>query len=127
MIRFQPWAIAKMDPVTISGKIAGNSMRRRYWTPLILKTCEADIMSFGIIFIPPINVNTMFQSILKNKINIAARFSAPNFKNRKINTGKNANIGTDSKISKTGRKIFSVTSECVVKRAKGMAIAMANR
>src|ERR1035437_10000279 len=124
-MRFQPWAIAKMEPVTISGKIAGNKTRLKYCQPLILKTLAAEIMSCGIIFIPPTRVKTVFQSILKNKMKMAARSSAPNLKNKKIKTGKKANIGTDSKISKTGKRIFSATAECVAKIAKGIATIMA--
>ena len=63
--------------------------------------------------------------MLKNKMNMAAMFSAPNFRNRKIRTGKKAKIGTDSKISKTGSRIFSKTVECVAKIARGIATTMA--
>ena len=82
-------------------------------------------ISFGISVIPPIAVKTILQTIDRKRINIAASSNKPNFTKKITTIGKKASTGTDSKISKIGRKIFSVSGVAVARSARGNEIRRA--
>ena len=83
------------------------------------------MMSFGMIFNPPIKVKTMFQIIERQRMKMAAPFRKFSWMKNIMMIGKKARIGMDSKISNIGRKILSVKLELVANMAKGMAITRA--
>ncbi len=116
---FQPWAQANKEPVIIDGKIAGRVMNRSFLSPVALKTLAADSISEGIVFRPPIIEKTIFQSIDKKIIKIAAPSKKLTLIKTKTIIGKNAKAWIDCKTSKKGKSIFSSFGVPVIKRAKG--------
>lgn len=96
-----------------------------YRMPVILNTCAAYLISFGIIFKPPITVNTIFQTIERKRIKIAAALGTPREIKNIISTGKNASTGIDSKISNVGRRIPSAMLFSVARIANGIATTIA--
>ncbi len=76
-------------------------------------------MSWGIVFKPPIIEKTKFQSIDKNKINMAAPSKKLTLIKTKTIIGKKARAGIDCKTSKNGKSIFSIFGVLVIKSASG--------
>ena len=104
----------------IKGKIEGIVMYHSFLKPEILNILDADKISSGIVFKPPIIEKTKFHNIAMKRIKMTAPSTASNFIKKRTITGKNAKIGTDWIISAIGSIILSVLSFLVIKREMGI-------
>ena len=107
------------------GTIDGKEIRRTKLNPFIPKTFAAELMSSGKTFKPPIRVKTISQSIVVERMNIAAPSKKLIFKNNIIIKGKKAKTGIDCKISKIGKSIFSAKEFFTTSNARGIATVKA--